>query len=102
MSYSTIIMTPTGSREISNTTLTRDFLCAACFGALVEKTVHIQGQKRPIWAVICAKDPTHYGVISKASAAYLQKEAGVVMQALPPQGPPVLRSLSLEDDEGFD
>ena len=88
-------------KPILNTTLVRDYVCGVCFKPLVERTVHIQGQKHPIWAVICAANPVHCGVISKVNAAYLQKEASVAMQALA-QDPPVLRPLGLEDFEGFD
>ena len=41
--------------------LTRDYRCAACWGALVLK--YFEGEREP-WRVVCAKDASHAGFVT--------------------------------------
>jgi hypothetical protein len=93
-------MTRVNGKWIFNSTLTRDYLCAECFGALVGRRVN--GDYR----VVCAANPDHREYIHKAEAHEIQTENEMVLAwwaATRTDEDPVLRPLGLDDDfEGFD
>jgi len=45
-----------------NSTLTRDYCCAICHSALVEKVIN------GAWRVVCSQDPAHQGYVKKTVA----------------------------------
>jgi hypothetical protein len=92
-------MTEVKGRLIFNSTLTRDYLCAECFGGLVER--RMDGD----YHVICAQDPGHREYIHQAEARKLQAENQVMLDwwtTIKEDSIPILQPLGLEDFQGFD
>lgn len=59
--------------ERLNSEVTRDFVCDACYGELIERYESAPHEGESHWVVQCANDPGHHGFVKRMTAHIRQR-----------------------------